>query len=89
MNRDLFVKEQNGIATITFNRPGQRNAINYEGWIKLREIANNLSRCSSVRVVVLTGADLTPGVSEAKTASRADDSTEVDANDLGCVSAVA
>ena len=56
MNSDLFVKEQNGIATITFNRPDQRNAINYEGWIKLREIANNLSSSSRVRVVVLTGA---------------------------------
>tara|TARA_Y100000590_G_scaffold214567_1_gene243271 strand:+ start:148 stop:936 length:789 start_codon:yes stop_codon:yes gene_type:complete len=56
MNSDLFVEEQNGIATITFNRPDQRNAINYEGWIKLREIANNLSSSSRVRVVVLTGA---------------------------------
>lgn len=45
-----------GVATVTFNRPEQRNAIDYDGWVELGRIATELSASDGVRAVVLTGA---------------------------------
>ena len=56
MTDDILVSKQDGIATVTFNRPRQRNAISYHGWLELRRIAMDLDRDPDVRVVVLTGA---------------------------------
>ncbi len=56
MTEDILVSAQDGIATVTFNRPRQRNAISYHGWLELRRIAMVLNRDTSVRVVVFTGA---------------------------------
>ena len=36
MTDDILVSAQDGIATVTFNRPKQRNAISYHGWHELR-----------------------------------------------------
>ena len=47
---------QNGIATLQFNRPAQRNAITLEMWRALPEITARLEQDSSVRVVVIQGA---------------------------------
>ncbi len=56
MTDDILVSEQDGIATVTFNRPSQRNAISYHGWRRLRRIALDLERDPAVKVVVFTGA---------------------------------
>ena len=56
MTEDILVSTQDGIATVTFNRPRQRNAISYHGWLELRRIAMDLDRDPEVRVVMFTGA---------------------------------
>ena len=55
MGGDIVLERRDGIATVTFNRPDQRNAISYEGWLELRRIAMGLAEEDEVRVVVLTG----------------------------------
>lgn len=52
----LLVEKGEGIATVTFNRPDQHNAISYDGWLELRRVAERLERDDEVRVVVFTGA---------------------------------
>lgn len=53
---DIDLERRDGIATVTFNRPERRNAIDYEGWVRLGRIANDLAQDSDVRVVVFTGS---------------------------------
>lgn len=56
MKQDLLFERRDGVATITFNRPQQRNAIHYEMW---REIARLMEQCGqdeAVRVVIFRGA---------------------------------
>ena len=48
--------KSDGIATVTFNRPRRRNAIDYRGWLELRRIAVDLDADSDVKAVVFTGA---------------------------------
>ena len=40
---------------MTFNRPEQHNAISYDGWLKLIEIANKIEEDSSIRSAVFLG----------------------------------
>ena len=56
MGDDILVAERDCIATVTLNRPGQRNAISYEMWQELGKVATKLEESSSVRVVVFRGA---------------------------------
>ncbi len=56
MSQDILVDQRDGIATVTFNRPGQRNAINYGMWLDLHRISVDLETSSDVRVVVFRGA---------------------------------
>ena len=56
MTQDILTVIENGIATVTFNRPRQRNAIDYHGWLELRRIALDLEADTNVKVVVFTGA---------------------------------
>jgi len=51
----ISVRRRDGIATVTFNRPDQRNAIDYHGWLELQQIATGLATDAEVKVVVLTG----------------------------------
>ena len=53
---DILVERDGSVATVTFNRPTQRNAISYAGWLELQRIAIELERDDGVRVVVFTGA---------------------------------
>ena len=52
----ILVDRQSSIATITINRPRQRNAINYQMWGALADLLADLDRDRTVRVVVFTGA---------------------------------
>ncbi len=56
MSQDLLETIDDGIATITMNRPEARNALTREMMYGLRESLPRLAADSSVRVVVLTGA---------------------------------
>ena len=56
MSDDILLERRDGIAYVTFNRPEQRNAINYAGWLELRRLAAELGSDDSVRVVVFAGA---------------------------------
>ena len=56
MPDDILVDRTDGVATITFNRPDQRNAVSFEGWIELKRIVTELDNESNPRVVILTGA---------------------------------
>ena len=53
---NIIVERDGSIATVTFNRPTQRNAIDYAGWLELQRIAIELERDNGVRVIVFTGA---------------------------------
>ena len=52
MDGEILLEERDGIATVTLNRPEQRNAINYDMWLELQRIAADLEASSWVRVVV-------------------------------------
>ena len=56
MSDQINFEITNRVARITFNRPDQHNAISYEGWMNLIEIANKIEGDSSIRSVVLSGA---------------------------------
>ena len=56
MSNDILVERDGSVTTVTFNRPTQRNAISYAGWLELQRIAIELERDDGVRVVVFTGA---------------------------------
>jgi len=57
MASDVLLLERNGaVATVTFNRPKVRNALNAETLDALRRTMLDLKEDESVRVVILTGA---------------------------------
>ncbi|WGX96947.1 enoyl-CoA hydratase/isomerase family protein [Nocardioides sp. L-11A] len=52
----ISVSREGATATVLLDRPERRNAIDSEGWDRLRAIFDDLARDDSVRAVVLTGA---------------------------------
>src|SRR5205085_1232065 len=56
MNYDFLYGVNDGIATLTFNRPEVMNALTFEVYAQLRDLFETLRRDETVRVVVLTGA---------------------------------
>ena len=56
MTQDILVTIEDGVATVTLNRPSQRNAVSYEGWLELGRVFEEIDRDDSIRVVVITGA---------------------------------
>ena len=48
--------EANGVATVTLDRPGKRNAVSLAMWRRLAETFSELGSRNDVRVVILTGA---------------------------------
>lgn len=57
MTENIFVNRDGSIATVLFNRPKKRNAIDYEDWIKLGDIVKCLSDDDEIRVVIFTGKE--------------------------------
>jgi enoyl-CoA hydratase/carnithine racemase len=53
---DFLYEVNNGIATLTLNRPEVMNALTFEVYAQLRDLFEQLRHDESVRVVVLTGA---------------------------------
>ena len=56
MSHKLLVAIEDGIATLTLNRPDQHNAIDFETWGLLRDAAAQLAQDPGVKVVILRGA---------------------------------
>lgn len=56
MSQELVRETKGGIATITINRPAQRNAMTYDMWQRLAGFMAELQADPEVRVVILRGA---------------------------------
>lgn len=58
MSEDRFLLEhtENGVTTLTLNRPDRRNALNVEMTLSLRGALERAALDSAIRVVVITGA---------------------------------
>jgi enoyl-CoA hydratase/carnithine racemase len=56
MGYDFLYEVNNGIATLTLNRPEVMNALTFEIYAQLRDLFEALRYDETVRVVVLTGA---------------------------------
>jgi enoyl-CoA hydratase/carnithine racemase len=56
MSDYILLEQQPPVATITINRPRQRNAINYHMWGELSQMLARLDADREVRAVVITGA---------------------------------
>jgi enoyl-CoA hydratase/carnithine racemase len=56
MSQEMLREIKGGVATITINRPDQRNAVTYEMWQQLAALVAKLKASNEVRVVILRGA---------------------------------
>jgi enoyl-CoA hydratase/carnithine racemase len=56
MGYDFLYTVNDGVATLTFNRPEVMNALTFEVYAQLRDLFETLRYDEAVRVVVLTGA---------------------------------
>ena len=55
MERRILVERRGRVATVTFNSPEKRNAIDYEGWCDLSRVTRSLAAEDEIRAVVFTG----------------------------------
>ena len=53
---DLLVQHDGPIATVVFNRPKMRNAINLAMWTEIANVVHGLEKDDSVRAIVFRGA---------------------------------
>ena len=53
---DILVEQQGAIATVIFNRPRMRNALNLAMWADVAKITEGLVKDDSVRAIVYRGA---------------------------------
>lgn len=53
---ELRLEKDEGIATLTFNRPEKMNAMTTEMWLRLREIIEDVRRDEETKVLVMTGS---------------------------------
>lgn len=53
----VLVTQEDGLVTVTLNRPQRKNAINSAMWNGLDEVLNKVEVDPTVRAVLLTGAD--------------------------------
>ena len=57
MSEAVLVDVEDGVATITLNRPEARNALNREVRRRLPQVITELEADANVDVMILTGAD--------------------------------
>ena len=55
-NGYILVRREPPVATVTINRPAQRNAISLDMWVELTTLLRDLDADRDVRCVVITGA---------------------------------
>jgi len=56
MDQDLQYQVDDGIATVTFNRPSVLNALTFEMYAQLRDLLAEFKKNPEVKVLILTGA---------------------------------
>src|SRR5499427_1200026 len=56
MSDHILVEQDGAIATVIFNRPAMRNAINLAMWSEIAAVTERLSRDDEVRAIVYRGA---------------------------------
>ena len=52
----LYEKEENGICTITFNRPERRNALSYVTFLEIHAVLDDMEKDKNARVLIMTGS---------------------------------
>jgi 2-(1,2-epoxy-1,2-dihydrophenyl)acetyl-CoA isomerase len=52
----IDIERQDGLVTLTFNRPEKKNALNRASWNELRDALDDIARNPDDRAVMLTGA---------------------------------
>ena len=52
----LYEKEDNGICTITFNRPKRRNALSYVTFLEICTVLDDMEQDKNTRVLIITGS---------------------------------
>ena len=55
-NATLYLDRDGAIATVTINRPAQRNAINFAMWQELKRLAADIETDDQIRVLIIRGA---------------------------------
>ena len=53
---DILVRHDGPVATVVFNRPKMRNAINLAMWTEIAHLVQGLEKDDSVRAIVFRGA---------------------------------
>ncbi len=56
MSEDILIAQDGGIVTVTFNRPGKRNAVRLAMWRALERAFVDLRDDAAIRAVILTGS---------------------------------
>ena len=56
MTHGIRLERRGSVATIVIDSPERRNAISYDGWLRLSGIARSLANDPETRVVVITGS---------------------------------
>ena len=54
--KNLILKKEGGIATITLNRPEKLNALNGELTQEIIQVCSEVGQDEEIRVVIMTGA---------------------------------
>ncbi|MBY9004109.1 MAG: enoyl-CoA hydratase/isomerase family protein [Candidatus Lokiarchaeota archaeon] len=52
----IYEKEENGICTITFNRPKRRNALSYVSFLEIWTALDDMEKDKNARVLIMTGS---------------------------------
>ncbi|MHA1105390.1 MAG: enoyl-CoA hydratase/isomerase family protein [Promethearchaeota archaeon] len=52
----IYEKEENGICTITFNRPERRNALSFITFLEIQTVLDDMEKDKNARVLIMTGS---------------------------------
>jgi len=53
---EIYIEHRGPVATVTINRPAQRNAISYDMWLELKRLAAEVGDHDETRVLIIRGA---------------------------------
>ena len=51
----IYVKEDNGICTITINRPERKNALSLQTFKEIKAVLSDIEQDSNAKVLIITG----------------------------------